>query len=82
MGQEWWARSCKTNSTNVLLSCSLTLFLLKIDLLASNRGFKWSYGSHVNMLQRLVLLSFLEEFDCFSFFIERRKLIPSMFLFS
>ncbi|KAK7851186.1 putative polygalacturonase [Quercus suber] len=52
MGQEWWARSCKTNSTNVLPSCSLSLFPLKTDLLGSNLDFKWSYGSRVNMLQR------------------------------
>uniref|UniRef100_A0A2N9IBT4 endo-polygalacturonase n=1 Tax=Fagus sylvatica TaxID=28930 RepID=A0A2N9IBT4_FAGSY len=31
------------------------LYFHKIDLLASNRGFKWSYGSHVNMLQRPLL---------------------------
>ena len=61
MGQEWWARSCKTSSTNVLASCSLSLFLLKIDLLGSNLDFKWSYGSRVNMLQRLVLAFFFGE---------------------
>lgn len=61
MGQEWWARSCKTSSTNVLPSCSLSLFLLKIDLLGSNLDFKWSYGSRVNMLQRLVLAFFFGE---------------------
>lgn len=56
MGWEWWARSCKINPANVQLSCSFKFSSnLQLPLFFLNRIYLM-YCSHVDMLQRLVLV--------------------------